>query len=57
MQKIVVILNDYGFTRRIDVPESCDFRVGDSVEHDYKHAKINEIKHDLDDMVTYFICE
>lgn len=57
MQKIVVILNDYGFTHRIDVPESCDFRVGNSVEHDYKHAKIIEIKHDLDDMVTYFICK
>lgn len=57
MQKIVVIPNNYGFTHRIDVPDSCDFKVGDSVEHDYKHVKIIEVKHDLDDMVTYYICE
>lgn len=57
MKKQVVINSDYGFTQRIDVPDASDFRVGDSVEYDYKHVKIVEVKHDLDDMMTYYICE
>lgn len=57
MKKQVVINGDYGFTQRIDVPDTSDFRVGDSVEYDYKHVKIVEVRHDLDDMVTYYICE
>ena len=57
MKKQVVINGDYGFTQGIDVPDSSDFRVGDSVEYNYNHVKIVEVKHDLDDMVTYYICE
>ena len=30
MKKQVVINGDYGFTQRIDVPDTSDFRVGDS---------------------------
>ena len=57
MKKQVVIKSDYGFTNRIDVPDTSDFRVGDSVEYGYRHVKIVEVKHDLDDMMTYYICE
>lgn len=57
MKKQVVINGDYGFTQRIDVPDTSDFRVGDSVEYDYKYVKIIEVVHDLNDMVTYYICE
>lgn len=57
MKKQVVIKNDYRFTNRIDVPDTSDFRVGDSVEYDYEHVKIVEVRHDLDDMATYYICE
>ena len=57
MKKRVLFDNDYGFTYRIDVPDTADFRVGDFVEYDYEHVKIVEVIHDLDDMITYYICE
>ena len=56
-KKQVVIKGVYGINQSIDVPDTSDFRVGDSVEYGYKCVKIVEVKHDLDEMVTYYICE
>lgn len=56
MKKVVVIRGSYGFDSGIDVPDSTDFKVGDSIYYDYIHTKITEVQHNLEKMITYFIC-
>jgi hypothetical protein len=56
MKKIVIIPNSFSFDARIDVPESADFKVGDSIHYAGIDTKIVEIRHNLNGMTTYFIC-
>lgn len=57
MNKVVLVVDKYGFTTEIDVPDTSDFRAGDSVYYEYNHAKVVEVRHDLNEKVTYFVCE
>ena len=57
MKKIVRIMDSYGIKKEIEVDSSTVISKEDAVYWDYRQCLVTEVRHSLDEMTTYYICE
>ncbi len=57
MEKVVRITGRFGTKKDIIVDAEVDIRKGESVYYDYCTHTVVQVQHDIEDRITYYICE